>query len=66
MFGRITRNTNIGRDQVVIGDVVEVDDSTFGQLKRANAIEKCDPPEGTEPKKQEPKFKKLSAKKSTE
>jgi hypothetical protein len=64
MFGRITRDTNIGSEQVFAGDVVEVDEATFSQLKRARAIEKCDPPAGAEepPKKPAPKFKKHSVK----
>jgi hypothetical protein len=69
IFGRITRNTNIGSEQVVAGEIVEVDDATFGQLKRAQAIVKCDPPEGAEAEVKKPaqKFKRHTpAKKSPE
>ena len=68
IYGRITRQTNIGSEQVFADDVVEVDEVTFAQLKRANAIVKCDAPEGaeTEPKKPAPKFKKHKTKAAEE
>lgn len=69
MLGRITRDTNIGPDQVKKGEVLEVDKATFAQLFRNNAIQKCDaPPAETggeqilEVKQAAPKFRRVSTK----
>jgi hypothetical protein len=63
IFGRITRDTNIGPEPVSAGEVVEVDEPTFAALRRAQAIVKCDPPAGAEEvKKPAPKFKRVKPK----
>jgi hypothetical protein len=59
-FGRITRNTAIGGEPVAAGEIVEVDEATFKQLRRCNKIEPCELPAGVEPEpvKPAPKLKK--------
>ena len=61
IVGRITRDTNIGPDQVKTGELVEVDETTFAQLFRSNAIVKADRPPGedTTKKPERPKFRRV-------
>jgi hypothetical protein len=63
MFGKITRSTFISGDHVAAGTVVEVDESTYRQLRACGKIEphKAAAGDGEKVKPAAPKFKKVAA-----